>query len=316
MLNHTSGLADYVKKGEDYFWLKNSATEKQILDNIKSQKLLFEPGTSFSYSNSGYYLLTKILEQVSKKSFASNLKQRILKPLKLKNIYSVSHNPNGVYPSFSFENGWNKVEDFDFKNVIGVGDIASEPTDLNIFITALFEGKILDKSTVESMKPAKDQKFGSGIATVPFYNKPFLGHSGGTYGTNSLMIFNAEDNIAISYSLNADRITSNKFITGILSSLYGLEFEYPDFKNKEISADELQKFVGEYVSKDIPLDLKFFVENGILKAQATGQPSFPLDYKGNNEFTFDKINVKVIFNPEKSTLIMEQNGLKYNYTKK
>ncbi len=316
LLNHTSGMADYVKKEEDYFWLIHPASEKQIMDNMKSQKLLFEPGISYSYSNSGYYLLTKILEKVSKKSFASNLEQRILKPLKLKNIYSVSHNPNGVYPSFSFENGWNKVEDFDFKNVIGVGDIASEPTDLNIFITALFEGKILDKSTVESMKPAKDQKFGSGIATVPFYNKPFLGHSGGTYGTNSLMIFNAEDNIAISYSLNADRITSNKFITGILSSLYGLEFEYPDFKNKEISADELQKFVGEYVSKDIPLDLKFFVENGILKAQATGQPSFPLDYKGNNEFTFDKINVKVIFNPEKSTLIMEQNGLKYNYTKK
>ena len=166
------------------------------------------------------------------------------------------------------------------------------------------------------MKPAKDQKFGTGIATIPFYNKPFLGHSGGTYGTNSLMIFNAEDNIAISYSLNADRITSNKFITGILSSLYGLEFEYPDFKNKEISAAELQKYVGDYVSKEIPLDLKFFVENGVLKAQATGQPSFPLDYKGNNEFTFDKINVKVIFNPEKSTLIMEQNGLKYNYTKK
>ncbi|MBE2272668.1 MAG: hypothetical protein IAE62_00185 [Flavobacteriales bacterium] len=63
-------------------------------------------------------------------------------------------------------------------------------------------------------------------------------------------------------------------------------------------------------------EIKYCYENGVLKAQATGQPSFPLDYKGNNEFTFDKINVKVIFNPEKSTLIMEQNGLKYNYTKK
>ena len=55
------------------------------------------------------------------------------------------------------------------------------------------------------------------------------------------MCIRDRDNIAISYSLNADRITSNKFITGILSSLYGLEFEYPDFKNKEISAAELQK---------------------------------------------------------------------------
>ena len=310
LLNHTSGMADYVKKGEDYFWLKNPATEKQILDNIKSQKLLFEPGTSFSYSNSGYYLLTKILEKVSKKSFAENLDKRILQPLNLKNTFTVSKNPKGVFPSFSYENTWTKVEDFDFKNVVGVGELASEPSDLNSFITAFFAGKILDKTAFEKMKPKENQKFGEGMMRVPFFNKPFLGHSGGTYGTNSMMIFNGEDNLAISYSLNADRITSNKFLIGILNSLYDLEFEYPSFKSKEISADELQKFIGEYVSKDIPLDLKFFVENGILKAQATGQPAFPLDYKGNNVFTFDQVSVKVTFNPANSTLIMEQYGKK------
>ncbi len=316
MLNHTSGMADYVKRGEDYYWLKYPATEKQIFDNIKSQKLLFETGTSSSYSNSGYYLLTKILEKITKKSFAENLQNRILNPLKLKNTYSVLQKPKGVLPSFSYENNWVKVEDFDFKNVIGVGDIAAEPTDLNVFANALFTGKILEKTTVEAMKPTEKERFGYGIALVPFFSKAFYGHSGGTYGTNSLIVYNPEDQLAVSYSLNADRITSNKFIVGVLSMLYDIDFEYPDFKNKEISAKELEKFVGEYTSKDIPLDLKFFIENGVLKAQATGQPSFPLNFKGNNVFTYDQINVKVTFNLEKSTLLMEQNGMKFNYTKK
>jgi D-alanyl-D-alanine carboxypeptidase len=56
-----------------------------------------------------------------------------------------------------------------------------------------------------------------------------VGHSGGTYGTNSLMIYNGEDDVSISYSLNADRlgIAGNEFAVAVLSMLYGVDYDLP-----------------------------------------------------------------------------------------
>ena len=58
MLNHTSGLKDYVSNSEGiHFWLKEPRTQKEIIDEIITQGVSFLPGDSLDYSNSAYYLL-------------------------------------------------------------------------------------------------------------------------------------------------------------------------------------------------------------------------------------------------------------------
>lgn len=63
LLNHTSGLADY----EDL--LAPDRTEQihddEVVELIAAAPLLFEPGTRFRYSNSGYVLLGVLIERVS-----------------------------------------------------------------------------------------------------------------------------------------------------------------------------------------------------------------------------------------------------------
>lgn len=316
MLNHTSGLGDYVEKGDDYYWLKKPATEAQIFENMESQTSLFEPGTSSSYSNTAYYLLTKIIENVTGKSYAQNLQERILTPLKLKETFSASQNPKNVFPPYKYEGNWKIVDDFDFNNVIGVGDIAANPTDVNTFINALFDGKLVSQNTLGNMVPEKNQKFGLGILVVPFYNKYFYGHSGGTYGTNSLMIYNPEDKISISYSLNASRIDSNTFVIGILSLLYGMDYEFPKINNQKISEEQIQKIGGDYSSTQLPLEIKIFAKDGQLFAQGTGQPEFPLELVSENTYKFDGANIKVTFFPEKKEMKFQQNGMEFQFKKK
>jgi D-alanyl-D-alanine carboxypeptidase len=314
MLSHTSGLGDYVTGKDTMKWLTEKVSEEQIMNHIIEQGFLFEPGTKTQYSNSGYYLLAKILEKISKKSYAENLKETFVTPLQLTNFYTASQKPTNVFLPYNYANRWEAVKDFDFNNVVGVGDIATTPTNLNIIINALFEGKLVSKESLSAMMP-RDDKFGRGLAIVPFNTKIFVGHSGGTYGTNSLMIYNGEDDLSISYSLNADRVGANTFVVDILSILYNKSFEMPTF-GPEISAADLQKYVGEYTSKAHPLELKIFIKNDGLFAQGTGQPEFPLEYAGDHQFKFDNYGVKIRFYPEKQQMELQQNGEKFLFDKK
>ncbi|MCW3170329.1 beta-lactamase family protein [Chryseobacterium sp. 09-1422] len=228
MLNHSAGLGDYVQVKDQPKWLIKKATEQQIFNRIIEQGSLFEPGSTQQYSNSGYYLLTKILEKITKKSYAENLDQYIIKPLKLEQFYTANKKPSNVYKSFAFDKKWIPITDFDFNSIVGVGDIATTPYNLNIIINAIFDRKIISETSLQAMMP-DEKRFGKGLAIVPFHNKIFVGHSGGTYGTNSLMIYNGEDDISISYSLNADRIgiAGNDFAIAIFSFLYGADYEFP-----------------------------------------------------------------------------------------
>src|SRR5213078_365522 len=91
LLNHTSGLPDYEDLMEA-FEKKNGSTwtpEKQIqdaevLELLKKEKAgKFPPGTSWSYSNSGYVVLGLIVAKVSGKSYGDFLHTRIFAPLKI-----------------------------------------------------------------------------------------------------------------------------------------------------------------------------------------------------------------------------------------
>jgi len=91
LLNHTSGLPDYedlmdaVEKVKGPLW----SAEKQIQDDevlklLKQEEhVKFAPGTSWSYSNSGYVVLGIIVAKASGKSYGEFLQQRIFAPLKM-----------------------------------------------------------------------------------------------------------------------------------------------------------------------------------------------------------------------------------------
>src|SRR5579863_1533099 len=86
LLTHTSGIANYYKHWSDIADCKDL---QSMVDAIKIWDLEFEPGTQYSYSNTGYLLLAYIIEKVSELSFESFLEENLFTPLHMKNSGSI-----------------------------------------------------------------------------------------------------------------------------------------------------------------------------------------------------------------------------------
>jgi D-alanyl-D-alanine carboxypeptidase len=86
LINHTSGAPSPIPLR----WVHLSAEagsfdEAQALAQVlrENPKLSFEPGRKYAYSNIGYWLLGKVVEQVTGQTYSTYVRERIFKPLQL-----------------------------------------------------------------------------------------------------------------------------------------------------------------------------------------------------------------------------------------
>ena len=96
LLTHTSGIIDYVNTLTDFYGYAGlPLTPAQVIAHFRDLPLEFAPGTTWKYSNSGYFLLGYIIEQVSGLSYEAFLQKSILTPLNL-NDTGINHGSNDV----------------------------------------------------------------------------------------------------------------------------------------------------------------------------------------------------------------------------
>ncbi|MEO8514104.1 MAG: serine hydrolase, partial [Ignavibacteria bacterium] len=107
LLEMKAGLGDYLNDPAYMQNIRNVKTVNDYLAIIKNEPLLFEPGTGQQYSNSGYVVLGGIIEKVTGKSYADNLKERFIEPLGMTNTHyllmgeTVPNMSNGTRITFS-----------------------------------------------------------------------------------------------------------------------------------------------------------------------------------------------------------------------
>jgi D-alanyl-D-alanine carboxypeptidase len=83
LLTHTSGLPSYDAKPEYHSFRLQPHTNLELMNWIKADPYVAEPGAQYYYSNSGYLLLAGIIEKVSGESFRDFLKGRVFDRLGL-----------------------------------------------------------------------------------------------------------------------------------------------------------------------------------------------------------------------------------------
>lgn len=319
MLNHTSGLKNYVSKSDSlHFWLKEPRTQKEIMDEIIAQGVSFQPGDSLSYSNSAYYLLGRILEKKHNKPYEKVLADEITKPLNITNIVALSENNSHTNVAKSYEkknDKWIEMEEFHFPNAYSAGYIVTTASDMNKFLDALFNYKIIKKETLESMFPEENNWFGMGIMKAPFYEHKGYGHGGDTYGTHSVATYTLENKLAVTYIINGENYPTNDFAIGLLSIIYDKEYTLPSFKEFTPDKKFYSAYEGTYTSDKLPIKIKIFTKNGELKAEGEGQPAFTLNPVDKHIFDFKKAGIELEFDPYQEIMLLKQAGKEFEMKK-
>ena len=204
LLQHTSGIADYIKIINQNYVPQNS-TKRNILGNNEildifynsNPKLKFQPGEKYEYSNTGYLVLASIVEEVSKQHFREFLKENIFDPLNMNNtlLYSYKEGydsdiPNRVFGySLNEEKDGYELNDYHIVNdVRGDGGIYSTINDLFKWNMALLDYKVVPKKLLDeawrvgTLNNGEDFGYGYGWVIGDSSKPKSVFHSGGWVG--------------------------------------------------------------------------------------------------------------------------------------
>lgn len=155
LLTHTSGIVNYTALPE-YEELKiKPTTPEKLITLFQSKPLIFSPGEKFSYSNSGYTVLTYIIEKVTELSYSEYLQENIFKPLAMQDT---GYDDQSVVlknrASGYIKDDTNTLKNAPYRDMTlltGAGGLYSTVEDLYKFHRGLITNKILKKETVDIM---------------------------------------------------------------------------------------------------------------------------------------------------------------------
>lgn len=94
LLTHTSGIPDYETLPGYSQLSRRHITPTRLAALVAARRLLFRPGSRWSYSNTGYVLLGLIIERVTGRSYADFLADHVFAPLGMRNTgYDINYPP-------------------------------------------------------------------------------------------------------------------------------------------------------------------------------------------------------------------------------
>ena len=146
LMNHVSGYPDYYPLDFVDRRMQRPIADDELIRQYAGAKLDFEPGSKYSYSNTGFILLGRIVEKVSGEGLGAFLARRIFKPLGMEHtVYEPDLSDSRLAKGFTTfalsaaesvapeGKGW----------LCGAGGIYSTPSDLAIWNLALMSGQVL-----------------------------------------------------------------------------------------------------------------------------------------------------------------------------
>jgi len=154
LLNHTSGIPSFTDFDEFNDINKNDMEIDEIIELFSNRDLEFDPGEMFKYSNSGYLLLTKIIEVVSGQSYEEYLNKNIFIPLNMDNsglddYFTVV--PNKAEGYIFWDGNYQYDEYVSMSIPLGAGGLYSSIEDLYIWDRALYGNEILRENAMDLM---------------------------------------------------------------------------------------------------------------------------------------------------------------------
>lgn len=309
LLTHTSGIPDFFTSPEFRKKLRFDLTPKQELAFSIRDSLDFPPGTHWSYSNTGYYLLGLIIEKITGSSYDRFVQDSLLTPLGLTHTYygwrqPIIPNRAEGYAIADSVLGIGKLSHPELVNAppismkipLSGGALSSTIGDLIRWTQLLSTGKVVAPSSYKLMSTphilpnGRNTHYGFGLMIGDLDGHPAIGHAGGINGFQSMLFHYPDDSLTIAVLSNATSV-----------SPVPLEYQIARFimegpiKKKSVTEDLIERLRGKYKSLHGPI-YTVYSKDGNLMGQPANHKESKLIYLGNT------LNGKAVFMPEVNPL--------------
>ena len=207
LLNHRSGLPNYVHVMEEKGWDKKTMISNQdvlqFMITRKKDLMVGKPDRAFSYCNTNYALLALIIEKVSGKAYKDYLKESFFTPLQMDNSFVfLPEMESTVVPSYNWRR---QKEPFTYLDAVyGDKNVYSTPRDMLRWDIGLSSGKLFKPETLEAAytgyskeKPGvKNYGLGWRMYEYP-NNKKIIYHNGWWHGNNTVFTRLIQDSATV-----------------------------------------------------------------------------------------------------------------------
>jgi D-alanyl-D-alanine carboxypeptidase len=213
LLTHTSGAFSF--NADLKFRRRKGYTEPDELIRVAARHgNAWCPGERWSYSNTGYVLLARIIEQIDGRPFHASVTRRVIERLGLRGTIALAprQRPSGLATGHVARR---PEPDFDCSMPFGAGIIVAPAEDMVRFWQAMLAGRLVGAASVrhayDHLYPMFDPGtyYGRGVMLIEFRDgdappNVWLGHGGGTPSAKAVIAYDTASRVFIAVAINGD----------------------------------------------------------------------------------------------------------------
>ena len=291
LLGHTSGLRDWEGVVDIAGWPVTTRVYavKDVLEVTARQKSLnYQPGTAFSYTNTGYILLATIVERVSGEPFAKFSDKHLFEPLGMTHTQwrddfrrvvkgravAYDANPGGYHQSMPFE------------NVFGSGGLLTTISDLLKWNDALYAGTLGKFVTTELQREStlfdgRAIPYARGLYVANYHGVRKIWHTGETAGYEAFLARYPDQHVSIALLCNSGQEAEVDSLGDKVADLFLPAPSIPPTANTapagvELTAEQLAAYAGLYFDPQLVVQMQLEVKDGVLRRVTDGLVLTPI----------------------------------------
>ena len=273
LLSHTSGMPNYTYTNEYeklyvkyyYHFVNEELSCDSIFSIINKYDPEFEPGERFAYCNSGYFILEKIIENVSGRKFEDFIGENVFKPLNMRSssFFRLTEIISDRVAGYTYYDGELVNSPHTFLSGIltkGQGGILSTTEDLYSFYLGITQNSYFRRISYDkyitpyTLNDSSESVYSYGFFTGSLKGHKTINHNGDDSGFSSSLVILPDENIFIAILSNNDMYTrgASRYHENIAERIAAILVSkpFPVFKETFLSQNEMKSFVGTYQSED------------------------------------------------------------------
>lgn len=306
MIHHTSGMRSLHSMLQLAGWRGDDlrSNEDLVRFMMNQQELNFEPGSEYMYCNTGYILLSELIEEVTGCDFAVWMKANVFDPMGMYSTY-VEDQYNRVVTqnatSYSGNDSDGFVRSVDYWGYVGSGNIHSSVEDLlkwniNFYNPPAKLKDVFKKMEVREILNNGDTiRYAYGVNVDKYKGNKRISHSGSIGGYRAFAETFPDEKLSIviltNFSSSSPSGRANKVADIILPKIETVESERlvgGQRSEKEIEykpgKKELKSLAGEYFSPELKTSYFITYKDNKLRAYHNRHGYIELEAKGRNKF--------------------------------